>query len=87
MVAVLLLNTASTGKIGDYRAIMAIVAELFAIPTFWFGGPWISTSFLNLIPLDEMILPYVVTLAIVFVVIVGYPASRLIIRIGNEFAG
>ena len=64
IVALLLLRTASRASIGQIKAVLAITAELLAIPTFWFGGPWITAEIVRLVSFDEMKEPYIISLNI-----------------------
>ncbi len=83
-VALVLLKTANTASVKDVSSIVALTSEILAIPTFWFGGPWVSASLLKLVPLAGMINPYIISLAICFPVIVSYPVFRWIVRLGAE---
>ena len=78
----LLLRTALSGKL-EFKASMAIVGELLAIPTFWFGGSWVTASLLQGLNVAEILPTYMVALAVVFSAIAIYPLSRLVIRLGN----
>jgi hypothetical protein len=73
-----LLKTVHGAKIDNTASVVAIVSEISAIPTFWFGGPWVTTSLLKLVSLDAMINSYIVTLAIVFGTYVSVPVFRWI---------
>lgn len=84
MVALVLLKTANSASIKNISSIVAITTEILAIPTFWFGGPWIATSLLNFIKLDQIINSYIVSLATTFMIVVVYPVSRWIIQLGRE---
>jgi hypothetical protein len=82
-VLILLLRVAMTGKPG-LKSNVSIVGELLAIPTFWFGGPWI-TNLLKLTPISDIILgSYIVALAVVFSGIATYPLLRMIIVLGSQ---
>ncbi len=83
-VALVLLKTANTASIKNVSSLVAVTTEILAIPTFWFGGPWIATDLLKLVELDKIINPYIVTLATTFVVIVIYPIGRWIIQLARE---
>jgi hypothetical protein len=73
-----LLRTAHGAKITNISSVVAIVSELFAIPTFWFGGPWVATYLLKLVDLAEIINSYIVTLAIVFGCMIVVPIFKWI---------
>ncbi len=61
-----------------------IITEILAIPTFWFGGPWLTTRIMANIVIDEILPPYMSSLALTFVLITVIPLANLVIRIGNE---
>ena len=46
-----------------------IAGQLFAIPTFWFGGKWLSAPLLDPINRTEMLEPYMVTITFIFGII------------------
>ncbi len=74
----ILLRTFHGSKNGNTTSVMAIVSEILAIPTFWFGGPWITTSLLKLVSLPEMINWYISSLALVFSTFIALPVFRWI---------
>ena len=82
LVFALFLGAAS--KADSVGAVLKVSPQLLAIPTFWFGGPWVATSIFKVAQLDQLLNAYVVFLAITFTVSVGWPAIRLIILIGNR---
>lgn len=63
---------------------LMIIGELLAIPTFWFGGPWLTTSFFIGIKLDDILETYILSLSVTFTLFCLYPLIRYIIRMGNE---
>ena len=73
----LLLGSAARAR-GQWGVITAVIGELLGLPTFWFGGPWVTTEWLRLADRADILLPYVVTLTIVFCVIVVRPVIKLI---------
>ena len=83
-VALVLLRTANTVSIKNVSALIAITTEILAIPTFWFGGPWVATGLLKLVEIEKIINPYIVTLATTFVIIVIYPIGSWIIQLAKE---
>jgi hypothetical protein len=85
-IAVLLMLRTATRVIVDLRALATLVAELLAVPTFWFGGPWVATAMLQGVRLDEILSFYMASPAVTFVFISGWPLLRLIARIGREIA-
>ena len=82
-VFLLLLKTADRAS-EKGASILTLTSELLAIPTFWFGGPWLTSGLLKLVPLSELINPYLVALAAVFSIISLYPAARWIIQLGEQ---
>jgi hypothetical protein len=75
--AVLLLYTAWGAKVGDLVSLLKIVAELLAIPTFWFAGPFFTSSLIRSVPVEQMINPYMSALTLVFAAVVIGPLLRL----------
>lgn len=84
VVALVLLKTANTASVRDVSSIVALTSEILAIPTFWFGGPFVSTTLFKLVPLAGMINPYIVSVAISFTLLVAYPIFRWVIQLGTE---
>ena len=82
---VLLLRTALAGRPG-LKDTLAITSELLAIPTFWFGGPWVTTAFAQSLDIGLILPSYMVALACTFVLIALYPLVRLVIWLGNQIA-
>ena len=84
----LILLIVTSAKISErerpLRTILALIGEILAIPTFWFGGPWITQRFLTSVDLEQIVSSYVLSLAITFVLIAIYPLTRLVIRFGND---
>ena len=80
---ILLLRTALAGRPG-LKDTLAITSELLAIPTFWFGGPWVTTVFAESLDLRAILPSYMVALAVTFVLIALYPLVRLVIWLGNQ---
>ena len=74
-VAVLLFRTAWQAT--DAAGVLKVIAELLAIPAFWFGGPWLTTSLLESVEPDEIRASYLMTLAAVFVALAAMPLIRL----------
>jgi hypothetical protein len=83
-VFLLLLKTANQASEKGV-SIVALTSEILAIPTFWFGGPWLTTTMLTRVSMDELINPYLISLAAVFSLISLYPAARWIIQLGEQF--
>jgi len=85
IVFLLLLKTAVGNPDRGIASLAKITGQILAIPTFWFGGPWLTGSVLKAVVLSEVINPYVVSLALVFAAISAYPAARWIIHLGEDF--
>ena len=84
-VFLLLLKTALSAPDKGASSIVTLTAELLAIPTFWFGGPWLTTRLLDLVQLQDLLNPYVTSLTVTFAIISLYPAGRWIIQLGEDF--
>jgi len=65
----------------NIKSVITVATELLAIPAFWFAPKWISDKVL---PLQEFRDPYVVGLAIAFAAMAAYPASKWILRVGED---
>ncbi|MCI0723057.1 MAG: hypothetical protein L0338_29460 [Acidobacteria bacterium] len=83
-VALVLLKTVNTAKLKDVSSLVTLTSEMLAIPTFWFGGPWVSATLLKLVSLERIINPYIIAVAISFTLIVSYPVFRWIVHLGAE---
>ncbi len=84
-VFLLLLQTAVNVANKGTSSILPLTAELLAMPTFWFGGPFLTTQLLKLVPQEELLNPYIVSLALTFCAFSLYPAARWIIQLGEDF--
>ncbi|MEH2532866.1 hypothetical protein V1277_000749 [Bradyrhizobium sp. AZCC 1588] len=84
-VFLLLLKTAVSNPDKGASSIVTLTAQLFAMPTFWFGGPWLTTKLLEAVQMSELINPYVASLAVTFSSISLYPAARWIMQLGEDF--
>ena len=85
-VFLLLLKTAVNPSERGGPLILILTAEILALPTFWFGGPWLTGKLLVVLvgaSSEELINSYAISLAITFMVMVSYPASRWIIHLGK----
>jgi hypothetical protein len=80
---VLLLAVARRGQ-PDLKSTAAIIAELLAIPTFWFGGPWVTTAILQSVSLADIVPSYMLSLSVIFTLIALYPLIVLVRRLGQE---
>ena len=79
LAAVLLIKIAFQGS--RVASILSAIGELLALPTFWFGGPWLTTRIIQQVQLSEDI--YVLSVALVFMIWVSFPMFRLVIAVGN----
>jgi hypothetical protein len=75
-----------TAKFTDAKAIISVVAEILAIPTFWLGGPWLTTTLMQQVDLNLILPSYLASLACTFLAAALYPLVRLVIRTGNAMA-
>lgn len=74
-VAILLFRTG--WREPDRAGLLKVIGQLLAIPTFWFGGPWLTTTLLASVDLNEIRASYLISLAIVFVPLAGFPVIRM----------
>lgn len=82
LVFLLLFRTAHRAE--KLRDILPAIPELLGIPTFWFGGPWLTTALLKIVELDDILPSYILSLTCTFVLITIMPLFRFVIMIGNE---
>jgi hypothetical protein len=66
----------------DLAGLLKIIGQLLAIPAFWFGGPWLTTNLLASVDLDQIRASYLMSLAIVFVPLAGFPVVMMSWRTG-----
>jgi hypothetical protein len=71
--------------LADIKQMFMLVGQFFAIPTFWFGGPWVSTELLHLVEKSLFVLPYIISLAMTFFIVMSYPVYKWIRRLGEKF--
>ena len=76
--AVLLLIRTATSSRATLKATVAEISQLLAIPTFSFGGPWLTSRWLSDVDLDAVLPAYAITLSLSFALIAGYPLFKLI---------
>jgi hypothetical protein len=57
---------------------MAEITQLLAIPTFCFGGPWLTSSLFSNVDLDDLLPTYAISLSLTFALVAGYPLIMLI---------
>ncbi len=53
-------------KTASAKEVAAVTTQLLAIPTFWFGGPWLTHFLVQNIDPRQAVPYYVIALAIVF---------------------
>lgn len=63
---------------------LKVIGEMLAIPTFWFGGPWVAAQALRGIEWQEVLPWYVLTLAVVFVILIAIPTIRFVARMAEK---
>ncbi len=83
-VFMLYFQTVNASKKFKYSTILKISTQLLALPTFWFGGPWITSQFLQSVNFAESLPGYLISLTITFILLVAWPLSRFVIFVGNE---
>jgi hypothetical protein len=79
----LLMDTAFTGR-RNVQSVMKIVAQLLAVPFFWFGGPWVTTAVMKSVNLATIFTAYIYSLAVTFLLIVIFPTLNLVINLGKR---
>lgn len=85
LVVLLLIRTALTGR-PSMRKTATVLSHVLALPTFFFGSPWLTTVFGHVDP-DPFLHSYGVSLTITFALIAGYPLAMLTVATGNMAAG
>ena len=78
MAVLLLIRTAAAAR-ATLKTTVAEISQLLAIPTFCFGGPWLTSRWLEESQLDDALPAYVVSLSLTFALVAGYPLFKLII--------
>lgn len=62
-----------------------MTSEIFAIATFWFGGPWLSARIFDAMKWDKNLLAYyIASLAVFFTAFLTYPLYRWVTRVGED---
>ena len=79
----LLMDTAFTGR-RNVQSVMKIVAQLLAVPFFWFGGPWVTTAVMKSVNLATIFTAYIYSLAVTFLLIIIFPTLNLVINLGKR---
>ena len=83
IVAVFLMRAALRIPRGDIGRLVTLAGELLAIPTFWFGGPWLATRLLRHLDFALVLPWYLVTLALAFALIVALPLFRVVTGVAS----
>jgi DMSO reductase anchor subunit len=68
-------------KADSVGAVLKVTPQLLSIPTFWFGGPWVTSKLLSETQLDQLVNSYVAFLAITFTAYVSIPALKLVVLV------
>jgi Na+-driven multidrug efflux pump len=86
IVFLLILKTADRLSEKGTASILTLTTELLAIPTFWFGGPWLATTGMlkGVGEQTGLLNSYLISLVAVFAIISLYPAARWIIQLGDQ---
>src|SRR5207302_916634 len=84
LVVVLMIRTAWHTTLNDIGGLLKITAEFLVVPTFWFGGPWLSGKLLASSAPSGFLSEYLVTLVITFTVIAAFPLVKIVINVGRE---
>lgn len=66
------------------KQIPLLIGEMLSIPTFWFGGHWLTTALLESVDLNEMLPSFILSLTCVFVPIAMASVIFVIVRYGTE---
>lgn len=85
IVALFLFRTAWNTPSKRIGKIITLTGELLSIPTFWFGGPWLTTKMFESIKLEALLSSYLISLACTFTPIALFILAIMMIKIGNEF--
>jgi hypothetical protein len=83
-VFLLLLNAAVNPQKKGNPPILKLSASFLAMPPFWFGSPWLTSTFLQPVDPGDLVNSYAISLAITFGAIAAYPGLRWIIKVGEE---
>lgn len=66
------------------KTVVPVTSRLLALPVFWVGGNFL-TGIILAGEISRMRASYLTSLAISFVIVVGYPVATYVIRVGSEF--
>src|SRR6266853_3829629 len=84
LVVVLMIRTAWRTSLSDIKGLLTITGECLAVPTFWFGGPWLSGKLVASSDPSGFLSDYLVALVITFTVIAVFPLVKIVINVGRE---
>jgi hypothetical protein len=84
LVVVLMIRTAWRTASNDIKGLLTLIGEFLVIPTFWFGGPWVSGKLLASSDPSGFLSAYLVALVITFTVIAVFPLVKIVINVGRE---
>jgi hypothetical protein len=73
-------------KARKMKDIGAIAAQLFGLPTFWFGGPWLGSKLLQTLKWEPLLPYYLLSLTATFLLVVCGPLSGYVRRIRSTMA-
>jgi hypothetical protein len=69
------------------KDIPEVGGELAGIPTFWFGGSWLTGKMLESVPTADIVQSYMLALAATFVVIIVKPLFNFVVQKGEVAGG
>jgi hypothetical protein len=67
----------------DSVRVSSLLAQLAGIPALWFSVPF-GSKLLTSVPPTRLMTSYVITLALTWVTVIGWPLIRLVIATGAE---
>ena len=83
-VAILFLRTMVRNKPKSSKTVVALGTELLSLPSFWFGGSWITSKILENLDMDKILPVYILSLCVTFLIIFVYPAFWLVVRVAQD---
>jgi len=88
IVFLILFKTLISNSIRGISSILKVIAQILAIPTFCYGGQWIAGKLLDILfenpDVDKMVSSYIISVGLFFSLIVIFPISRWIIKLGED---
>lgn len=70
----------------DRSGLLKVTGEILALPIFWFGGPWLTTTMFASVELADIRSAYLISLAIVFAPIAGFIVVMKAWKVGRDIA-